>query len=106
MNSRRGILIVLLFLNVGLFLWHIFIHCTPPYISYFSQLTVLGQSLVVINFILAIKHFHQHRYSKLHSRLYIINFSIETVAVLGFWALRIFFTEGILDPDQERSMLI
>lgn len=106
MNSKRAILIVLLFINVGLFLWHIFLHCNPPYISYFSQVTVLGQTMLVANFVLAVVHFHQHKYSKLHSRFYIINFSIETVAVLGFWALRIFFTEGIIDPDEKRDFLV
>ncbi|MBS1889900.1 MAG: hypothetical protein JST59_01290 [Actinobacteria bacterium] len=26
--------------------------------------------------------------------------------MLGFWALRIFFSEGIIDPDEKRDMLV
>jgi len=106
MNSKRATLIVLLFVNVGVFLWHILLHCVPPYLSYFSQLTIIGQIMLVINFTLAVKHFHQHKFSKFHSRFYILNFSLETVAVLGFWALRIFFTEGIIGADEKRDLLV
>lgn len=105
-NKKKLLLTSLLFLNVFMLLWHIQMHCIPPYQSYFSQLTIIGQILVIINFILAIKHFHQHKFSKLQSRLFILTFSIETVAVLGFWALRIFFTEGIIDPNEERSWVV
>lgn len=104
--KKRLILTGLLFVNVIVFLWHIVLHCVPPYQSYFSQLTIIGQTFVIINFILALKHFNSHKFSKMHSRFFILTFSIETVAVLGFWALRIFFTEGILNPDEERSMLV
>lgn len=105
-TRKRMVLTALLFLNAFMFLWHIQMHCIPPYQSYFSQLTIIGQALVIVNFILALKHFHQHKFSKLHSRLFILTFSIETVAVLGFWALRIFFTEGILPPGEERSWVV
>lgn len=106
MNRKKGTLVFLLFVNVGMLLLHIFENCVPPYLSYFSQLTILGQSLVIVNFVLAINHFHQHKYPKLDSRLYIINFSIETVAVLGFWALRIFFSEGIIHPGEKRTLYV
>jgi hypothetical protein len=100
MNPKKAILIILLIVNIGVYLGHILLHCTSPYLSYFSQLTVLGQTMIIINFFLAINHFNQHRFSRMHSRFYVINFSIETVAVLGFWALRIFFKEGIIKPDE------
>ncbi len=107
MNSKRkSALIILLLVNILAFAWHMWLHCLPPYLSYFSQLTVLGQILVIIAFILAINNYKQHRFSKLQSRLYILTFSIETVAVLGFWALRVFFTEGIIGADEKRDALI
>lgn len=97
---------MLLFLNIGVFALYLHKHCIPPYLSFFSQLTILGQMLIIVNFILALKHYHQHKFSKWHSKLFIVTFSIEVVATLGFWALRIFFTEGIISQNEVRDLYV
>lgn len=36
----------------------------------------------------------------------LITISLEAIVVIGYWGLRIFFTKGIMNEGEERSILI
>lgn len=87
----------LLALNIVLFVLHIEHNCKDVY--YFFQLTILGQILVIFNFLLSIV-LHERKSGpevrKFLSRFHLMGIGLEAVIALGFWGLRIFFTRGIL----------
>lgn len=96
--------ITLLIINAALFLWHIYVNCFTVF--YFFQLTIISQTLVILNFILFLilqvrKSNHQTR--KYLSRLHLVTTSLEAIVVIGFWGLRIFFSKGIVDPNEIRT---
>ena len=94
----------LLALNVVLYIWHIYVNCLDGF--YFFQLTIISQNLVIVNFVLSIllqENKSSHRTRKLLSRLHLVTISLEAIVVIGFWGLRVFFTKGIIDPNEVRT---
>lgn len=77
-------------------------------IWYFCQLTVIGQILVILNFYLSML-LHEDK-CNLHtqlflSRFHLITLALESIIVIGFWSLRVFFPKGIVE-DEERTIIV
>ena len=93
-------LMILLLLNAFMFASHIYVNCQSVF--YFFQLTIIAQTLVILNFALSIVMHERksaHSTRKFLSRFHLVTLSLEAIVVIGFWGLRIFFTKGIIDPD-------
>lgn len=104
-TRKRMVLTALLFLNAFMFLWHIQMHCIPPYQSYFSQLTIIRAGAGDCQLHPGPEALPPAQILELHPPASLLTFSIETVAVLGFWALRRFLHWGDL-PGEERSWVV
>jgi hypothetical protein len=89
-----------------MFIAHIYVNDADIY--YFFQLTIIGQTLVVLNFYLSIL-LHEDKCKLetqlLLSRFHLITLALECIVVFGFWSLRIFFPLGIIG-NGERSWLV
>lgn len=100
-------LIGLLLLNVVMFAAHIAVNYES--ILYFCQLTNLTSLLVVFNFLLSVvlhEKKSSHSTRKFLSSLHLMTLSMEAVVFIGFWGLRVFFNKGIIDPKEQRTVLI
>lgn len=97
-------LVLLTFLIINLIVY--ILHIEAPYFHYFCQLTAFGQILVISNFIWALTHNINQPFSKRFSRYHILTFSIQTVIVIGFWGLRVFFRKGIIPEGEKRDMMV
>lgn len=90
-------LLSLLVVNAVLFSLHIHENCTDMF--YFFQLTIIGQVVVIVNFLLSITLHEKKSGSHIRlllSRLHLVSLGLEAVVVAGFWVLRVFFKRGIL----------
>lgn len=90
-------LLLLLMANVLFFGLHIYANCENVY--YFFQLTIIGQIVVILNFLLSILLHEKKSGRKVKlflSRFHLLGLGLETVIALGFWSLRIFFSKGII----------
>lgn len=99
--------LLLLGLNLVLFGAHIYTNCEDVF--YFFQLTIIGQVLVILNFILSLSL--KEKSTQLHkklllSRLHLVTLSLEAIVVIGFWGLRVFFPQGIIADGEERTITI
>ena len=98
---------LLLAVNVILYIWHIKVNCFNVF--YFFQLTIISQNLVILNFIMSL-FLHEptstHKVRKMLSRLHLVTISVEAIVVVGFCGLRVFFTKGIIDPNEVRTLEI
>lgn len=93
-------LVFFLVLNITIFALHIIENCTDVY--YFFQLTIIGQTLIIFNFLLSIilhEKKSSRRIKKLLSRFHLMSLALEAIVVIGFWGLRIFFEKGIISAD-------
>lgn len=90
-------LLCLLLLNVALFGLHMERNCKDVY--YFFQLTILGQVVVILNFLFSII-LHEKKsgmgVKKFLSRFHLMGIGLQAVIALGFWSLKIFFSKGIV----------
>ena len=65
--------------------------------------------LVVLNFFLsAFLHERKSSHStrKFLSSLHLMTLSMEAIVFIGFWGLRVFFNKGIIDPREQRTILV
>jgi hypothetical protein len=89
---------ILSLLNTIILILHIYINYTD--IFYFFQLTILGQILIIINFILSIIYHNDKENISIKiflSRIHLITIALEGIVVLAFWGLRYFFRKGIIN---------
>lgn len=95
----------LLLLNIIFFSAHVHWFCESA--LYFFQLTIIGQIMVLVSFTLSVimsgKVLSLER-KYLLSRLHIITLSLESIIVIGYWGLRIFFTKGIMKQGEQRNL--
>lgn len=101
------LLFFFLFINLLIYILHIAENCTD--IFYFFQLTIIGQTLVIGNFLLSIilhERKSSRRIKRLLSRFHLMSLALEAIVVIGFWGLRIFFEKGIIDEEDKRSFYV
>lgn len=72
-----SVLRILFILNVAVYITHIYMYCSS--IFYFFQLTIIGQTLVVVNFLISILLHHDKE--SLHTKLLLSRLHLITLSL-------------------------